>query len=291
MVNLESQDHWLKLEGTSGDYLIPFACSSRATQSRLSRQLLKISKEVTIQPLWANYTSFWPPTQTEPPVFWFAPMNSCPGTRNHWKEPGSVLFAPSIEVFIDVDEIPPEPPPGWTAPIELNAQKTTTTTYSTLRSPCTLPKEEKKGLDVNRHKDVSIHYLCRFKHHLQFGIEARWEGTGTFFPLCWVPWCGQHSPWGFCCASGAPGTGSQACCEQGWLGCAHSATGPSPWWSGPASSAGTWAASAQHDAPQAGQGMGIRTSGEEKERKESEFIWRAAVRFYFCFNVKNWSSR
>ena len=78
---------------------------------------------------------------------------------------------------------------------------------------------------------------------------------------------GHHSPWGFCCASGAPGTGSRACCGRGWLGCARSAAGPSPWWSAPASSAGTWAFSAQHDVLQAGRGTGIKIKQRETGKK------------------------
>ena len=32
---------------------------------------------------------------------------SCPGTEQHWKEPGSNLFASSFQVFLYIDEIPP----------------------------------------------------------------------------------------------------------------------------------------------------------------------------------------
>jgi len=50
-------------------------------------------------------------------VFQLVPIASSPGTGQHWKVPGSVLFAPSHQVFIHVDEIPTAfSPPGWTVP-------------------------------------------------------------------------------------------------------------------------------------------------------------------------------
>lgn len=100
-------------------------------------------------------------------------------------------------------------------------------------------------------------------------------------PRCQVLWYGHHSPWGSCCASGAPGTGSRACCGRGQLGCAHSAADPSPWWSGPASSAGTWAFSAQHDVLQAVQGTGIKMKqrGRGKKRKWALLVLRKSSRF------------
>ena len=44
--------------------------------------------------------------QREPPVFHFVPIASGLVTGHHWKEPGSVLFAPSFQVSIYIDEIP-----------------------------------------------------------------------------------------------------------------------------------------------------------------------------------------
>jgi len=42
-------------------------------------------------------------------VFHFVPTTSCPVTGHHWKAPGSVVLAPSLQVFIYIDKIPPEP--------------------------------------------------------------------------------------------------------------------------------------------------------------------------------------
>lgn len=38
-------------------------------------------------------------------MFQFVPVVSCPGTEHHWKEPGSVLFVPFLQVFININEI------------------------------------------------------------------------------------------------------------------------------------------------------------------------------------------
>jgi len=48
----------------------------------------------------------FPDVQRQPPVFQLVPIASGPGTRHHWKEPGSVLFALSLQVFIYIDKIP-----------------------------------------------------------------------------------------------------------------------------------------------------------------------------------------
>lgn len=42
----------------------------------------------------------------ECPVFQFVPMASGSVSGHHWKEPGSVLFAPSFQVFIHIDKFP-----------------------------------------------------------------------------------------------------------------------------------------------------------------------------------------
>lgn len=39
-------------------------------------------------------------------LFQFVPMASGPHTGHQWKEPGCVLFAPSLQAFIYIDEIP-----------------------------------------------------------------------------------------------------------------------------------------------------------------------------------------
>lgn len=49
-----------------------------------------------------------PGIQREPPVFQFVPTVSCPGIGQHCKESVSVLFAPFLQVFLDISEIPPE---------------------------------------------------------------------------------------------------------------------------------------------------------------------------------------
>jgi len=48
----------------------------------------------------------FPDVQREPPMFQFVAMASCPVAGHHWKEPGSVTFTPSLQVFIHIDEIP-----------------------------------------------------------------------------------------------------------------------------------------------------------------------------------------
>ena len=47
-----------------------------------------------------------PGVQREPPVLLFRPAASCPGTEHHWNEAGSILSAPPLQVFTDIDEIP-----------------------------------------------------------------------------------------------------------------------------------------------------------------------------------------
>ncbi|GAB0205150.1 long-chain fatty acid transport protein 6-like [Grus japonensis] len=45
----------------------------------------------------------------ESPVFQFVPIASCPVTRHHWKQPGSVIFTPCLQVFAHSNLIPLEP--------------------------------------------------------------------------------------------------------------------------------------------------------------------------------------
>jgi len=47
----------------------------------------------------------FPDVQREPPVSQFVPIASCPVTGHCWKEPGSVLCAPSLQLFVYVDEV------------------------------------------------------------------------------------------------------------------------------------------------------------------------------------------
>ena len=51
----------------------------------------------------------FPDVQTEPPVLQFVPIASGPVTGHHWKVPGSICFTLSLQVFICIDEIRPEP--------------------------------------------------------------------------------------------------------------------------------------------------------------------------------------
>lgn len=67
---------------------------------------------------------------------------------------------------------------------------------------------------------------------------------------------GYHIPSGSCCASAAPDTDSRVCSEPEWLGCVHSAAGPSLSGSVPAASAGALVSSALHDVHPARQGRG-----------------------------------
>lgn len=43
-------------------------------------------------------------------VFHSAPVAPCPVTEHQWKEPGSIIFAPSFQLFIHINEIHSEPP-------------------------------------------------------------------------------------------------------------------------------------------------------------------------------------
>lgn len=112
---------WLRLEGTTGTIWFNLF-SSMDTQSRCPglhpggfwRSLWRKFHNLPQQPMPVFHhlcnTQVLPDNWIEPPVFWFVLPTSCPGTGHHWKEPGSVFFAPSLQVFIDVDEIPLKPP-------------------------------------------------------------------------------------------------------------------------------------------------------------------------------------
>lgn len=103
---------WLRLAETSG--------SIWSTQSRVpspaARQLLETFEEKTPQPLEnlfrclvilkaQKHISMFRHSVS---VFHLVPMASCLGTGHHWKETGSILFAPSLQIFMDtdIDEIP-----------------------------------------------------------------------------------------------------------------------------------------------------------------------------------------
>jgi len=48
----------------------------------------------------------FPDVQTERPLFQFVLIASGPVTEHHRKEPGSIFFAPSLQVFIDFSKLP-----------------------------------------------------------------------------------------------------------------------------------------------------------------------------------------
>ena len=55
--------------------------------------------------------------QGKPPVCQFVSIASCPGIGHHWKEPGPILLAPSLQLYIGVNETPwTASSPGWTGP-------------------------------------------------------------------------------------------------------------------------------------------------------------------------------
>jgi len=51
----------------------------------------------------------FPDLQREPPVFQFLPIGTGPVIGHHWKESGSIVFAPSLQTFIYVDNSPSKP--------------------------------------------------------------------------------------------------------------------------------------------------------------------------------------
>ena len=82
----------------------------------MSRWLLNISKDGELhnlpgQPVpvlgHPHSKKVFSDVQKESPVFQFVPIDSCPVTRHHSKESGSVFFAPSLQVFIYINRIPP----------------------------------------------------------------------------------------------------------------------------------------------------------------------------------------
>ena len=92
-------------EGTSGAHLVQPPHPSRATQSQLPRTmprgLLSISKDGDSTTSLGNLChpqskKMFPDVQKEPPVFQVVPTAPGPGTEHHWKEPGSILFAPLV---------------------------------------------------------------------------------------------------------------------------------------------------------------------------------------------------
>ena len=69
------------------------------------------------------------------------PVASGPVTGHHWKEPGSVLFASSLQVFIHIDEIPPEPSLFQTDQSHLSQPFVTWGVFHSLHQFCRLSLE------------------------------------------------------------------------------------------------------------------------------------------------------
>ena len=91
---------------------------SRATRSHLPRTCVQMAFEylqgwrlrnLSGQPVpvlsHPHSKKVLPAVLREPPVFQSVPAASGPVTGHHWKEPGSVLFAPSLQVFMYIDKI------------------------------------------------------------------------------------------------------------------------------------------------------------------------------------------
>ncbi|KAK4830703.1 hypothetical protein QYF61_012872 [Mycteria americana] len=51
----------------------------------------------------------FPDVHRQPPVFQFVPIASCPVTGHHQIQPGSVFSTPSLQVFIYIDKMSPQP--------------------------------------------------------------------------------------------------------------------------------------------------------------------------------------
>ena len=108
---------WLRLEDTSRGHLIPSSCSSRGIQSRLFRtmssQILNISKEGKSITFLGNlfHCSVTHTVKKHCLMFRGNLLSAslclwcCPVTGHHWKDPGSIFTALSLQVFIHMDEI------------------------------------------------------------------------------------------------------------------------------------------------------------------------------------------
>lgn len=111
---------WLRWERTFGGHLVESPCSSRAIYSQLprntSRWLLNISKDGgsatplgNLCPVTLTAEKLFPDVRREPHVFHFVSVASRPVPGHHWEESSSIFFAPSLQVFIHIDEVPLEP--------------------------------------------------------------------------------------------------------------------------------------------------------------------------------------
>lgn len=116
---------WSKLERPSGGPLVQ-PLLSRGTQSNTAQDYIQVAFEdlqnwrlhgLSGQPVpvlhHLHSMEVLPGVWLGPPVFQLVPGAVCPGAGHHWKEPGSVLFAPSLLVFVHVDKIPFSLPCPW----------------------------------------------------------------------------------------------------------------------------------------------------------------------------------
>lgn len=104
------------LEGASGDHLFQpslldqghlqpelcsdgFCISPRMETPHLPGQLMPVLSH-------PHSGKVCPDRQREPPVSWFVPFASGPVTGLHWKEPGSILLVPSLQIFVHMNQIP-----------------------------------------------------------------------------------------------------------------------------------------------------------------------------------------
>lgn len=75
----------------------------------------------------------FPDFQRESPMFQYVSIASFPLTGHHWKEPNTLLFAPSLWVFADIGKIPLSLLfPGWTVPA-LSLSKDVPVSYLSLK--------------------------------------------------------------------------------------------------------------------------------------------------------------
>jgi len=113
----ESQDNWGRKEhlGPSGPLPAPAGiptarCPGPHSGSfwrSLGRRFHSLSWKSVPVLCYLQCTEVLSDSHTEPPASHFVPTVSCPGTGNHWKESGSFFLEPSLQVFIDMVEIPP----------------------------------------------------------------------------------------------------------------------------------------------------------------------------------------
>ena len=109
----------LRSEGTSRHWLVRHLCLKQGQLELVSQGHTQMTFEylqgwrlhhLAQQPVPAlslPHSKVFPDVQREAPVFHLVAVASGPVTGHHRKEPGSVLFAPSLQVFIYVDEITP----------------------------------------------------------------------------------------------------------------------------------------------------------------------------------------